>query len=121
MEAPHLREGRRGERIACRFLLNQGFDVLARRYKGRAGELDIIAFEQDTLVFVEVKKRNTDQFGDALSAITRIKQRHMVKSALWYMKKHTCFNRRVRFDAVGLDGEQVKIVKSAFMVEDDGR
>jgi hypothetical protein len=45
----------------------------------------------------------------------------MVKSALWYMKKHKCFDRHVRFDAVGLDGEQVKIVKSAFMVEDDGR
>ena len=110
-----------GEETAVRALKKRGYKILERNHTTRFGEIDVIAEEGGCLVFVEVKKRNTDQFGDALSAITRTKQRHMVKSALWYMKKHKCFDRHVRFDAVGLDGEQVKIVKSAFMVEDDRR
>jgi putative endonuclease len=110
-----------GEETAVRALKKRGYKILERNHTTRFGEIDIIAEEGGSLVFVEVKKRNTGQFGDALSAITRTKRRHMVKSALWYMKKHKCFDRHVRFDAVGLDGEQVKIVKSAFMVEDDGR
>ena len=110
-----------GEDTAVRALKKRGYKILERNHTTRFGEIDVIAEEGGYLVFVEVKKRNTDQFGDALSAITRIKRRHIVKSALWYMKKHKCFDRHVRFDAVGLDGEQVKIVKSAFMVEDDGR
>ena len=114
-------EGRIGEETAIKALKRRGYRILERNHATRFGEIDIIAEEGECLVFVEVKKRNTDRFGDALSAITRTKQRHIVKSALWYMKKHRCFNRRVRFDAVGLDGEQVKIVKSAFTVEDDGR
>ena len=113
--------GTAGEETAIKALKRRGYKILERNHATRFGEIDIIAEEGGCLVFVEVKKRNTDQFGDALSAITRTKQRHMVKSALWYMKKHKCFDRHVRFDAVGLDGEQVKIVKSAFLVENDGR
>ncbi len=110
-----------GEEAAVKALKKQGYKILERNHATRFGEIDVIAEEDGCLVFVEVKKRNTDQFGDALSAITKAKQQHMIKSALWYMKKHKCFNRHVRFDAVGLDGERVKIVKGAFMVEDDRR
>ena len=114
-------EGLRGEDTAIRTLKKKGYRIIERNHRNRLGEIDVVAEEGGCLVFVEVKKRNTGHFGDALSAITRTKQQHMVKSALWYMKKHKCFDRRVRFDAVGLDGEQVKVVKSAFMVEDDRR
>jgi putative endonuclease len=114
-------EGLIGEETAIKALKKRGYKILERNHTTRFGEIDVIAEEGGCLVFVEVKKRNTGRFGDALSAITRTKQQHMVKSALWYMKKHKCFDRRVRFDAVGLDGEQVKVVKSAFMVEDDRR
>ena len=116
-----LREGSLGEEQAVKALKRQGYKILERNHRTRFGEIDVIAEEGGTLVFIEVKKRNTGQFGDALAAITKTKQRHMVKSALWYMKKHRCFDRSVRFDAVGLDGEQVKIVKNAFLVEDNGR
>jgi putative endonuclease len=113
--------GSLGEETAIKTLKKRGYKILERNHTTRFGEIDIIAEEGGYLVFVEVKKRNTNQFGDALSAITRIKQQHIVKSALWYMKRNKCFDRRVRFDAVGLDGEQVKVVKGAFMVEDDRR
>ena len=110
-----------GEDQAIKALAKRGYKILERNHTNRFGEIDVVAEEGGCLVFVEVKKRNTGQFGDALAAITKTKQRHMVKSALWYMKKHRCFDRSVRFDAVGLDGEQVKIVKNAFLVEDNGR
>jgi putative endonuclease len=114
-------EGSLGEDQAVKALKKWGYKILERNHTTRFGEIDVIAEEGGCLVFVEVKKRNTDRFGNALSAVTKMKQQHIVKSALWYMKKHKCFDRRVRFDAVGLDGEQVKIVKSAFMVDDDRR
>jgi putative endonuclease len=113
--------GSAGEEAAIKTLKKSGYKILERNHNTKFGEIDIIAEEGGCLVFVEVKKRSTDRFGDSLSAITKTKREHMVKSALWYMKRHKCFGRRVRFDAVGLDGEQVKIVKSAFLVEDDRR
>ena len=116
-----ISEGALGEEEAVMALKRQGYKILERNHRTRFGEIDVIAEEGGALVFIEVKKRNTGRFGDALSAVTRTKQRHMVKSALWYLKRHRCFDRRVRFDAVGLDGSRVKIVKNAFLVEEDGR
>ncbi len=113
--------GTAGEESAIKALKKQGYKILERNHTTRFGEIDIIAEEGGYLVFVEVKKRNTEQFGHALAAVNRTKQQHLVRSALWYIKKHNCFNRHVRFDAVGLDGERVKIVKGAFMVDDDRR
>ncbi len=113
--------GSLGEDLAIKALKKQGYRILERNHTTRFGEIDIIAEEGGCLVFVEVKKRNTALFGDALSAVTKTKQQHVVKSALWYLKQHKCFDRHIRFDAVGLDGDQVKIVKAAFMVEDDRR
>lgn len=114
-------EGSLGEEQAVKALKREGYKILERNHRTRFGEIDVIAEEGGALVFVEVKKRNTDRFGDALSAITKTKQRHMIKSALWYMKRHRCFDKRMRFDAVGLDGTRVKIIKNAFLVEEDGR
>lgn len=64
MTAPHLLMGRLGERVACRFLMTEGFDVLARRFKARRGEIDLIAFEGNVLVCVEVKTRASRAFGE---------------------------------------------------------
>ena len=84
----------------------------------RLGEIDVIAEEGGCLVFVEVKKRNTERFGEAICAIDEQKKRHLVKAALFYMKMHDCFDRSVRFDVMGIDNERIKIVKNAFLVEE---
>ncbi len=114
-------QGLLGEEQAIKVLKKRGYKILERNHRTKFGEIDVIAEEGGCLVFVEVKKRSSRHFGEALEAITRTKQRHMVRSALWYMKKHRCFDRSARFDAVGLDGDQIKIVKNAFLVENDGR
>jgi putative endonuclease len=111
-------EGREGEVRAEKTLRKEGYTILEKNFRTRFGEIDIIAEEKGCLVFVEVKKRNTPTFGDPLHAINRRKKQHMIKSALFYMKSHNAFNRNVRFDVVGIDGDKVKIIKNAFMVED---
>ncbi len=84
----------------------------------RCGEIDIVAEHKGYLVFVEVKKRNTPYFGDPLDAIDKRKKDHIVKSALYYMKKNKCADRKVRFDVVGITGDTIKIVKNAFAVDE---
>ncbi|OPY73048.1 MAG: hypothetical protein A4E62_00662 [Syntrophorhabdus sp. PtaU1.Bin002] len=110
-------EGQEGEERAVRILKKEGYRIIERNYRTRFGEIDIIAEEKDYLVFVEVKKRNTPAFGDPFHAIDARKRQHMIKSALFYLKNHNCFDRRVRFDVVGVDGDGVKIIRHAFILE----
>ncbi len=116
--APSSREeGLRGEDMAIKTLRRNGYRIIERNFRSRLGEIDVIAEEGECLVFVEVKKRNTLLFGDDLCAIGGAKQRHIVKTALFYMKTHRIPERRVRFDVIGIDGEKVKLVKNAFSAD----
>ncbi len=111
-------EGREGEEKAEKTLKKQGYTIIEKNFRTRFGEIDIIAEEKGCLVFVEVKKRNTPSFGNPFNAVTARKRQHLIKSALFYMKSHDSFNRKVRFDVVGIEGDKVKIIKNAFMVEE---
>ncbi len=111
-------EGREGEEKAERTLKKQGYTIIEKNFRTRFGEIDIIAEEKGCLVFVEVKKRNTPSFGGPFNAVNTRKRQHLIKSALFYMKSHDSFNRKVRFDVVGIEGDKVKIIKNAFMVEE---
>jgi putative endonuclease len=113
-------EGLLGEEIAIETLKGKGYKVVERNHRNRLGEIDVIAEEGGCLVFIEVKKRNSARFGESLWAIDARKRRHLIRAALLYMKIHKSFDRSVRFDVIGIDGERVKIVKNAFLVEDDG-
>ena len=109
--------GAEGEDRATTSLKKQGYRIIEKNFRSPFGELDIIAEEGGYLVFVEVKNRKSSSFGTALQAINNTKKKHMIKTAMFYMKTHRCFNRRVRFDVVGIDSENVKIVKHAFILE----
>jgi putative endonuclease len=110
-------EGIKGEEQATVALKDKGYKIIEKNYRSPFGELDIIAEEGGYLVFVEVKKRNTQTFGDPFQAVNAVKKKHIVKTAMFYMKTHKCFDRKVRFDVVGIDRENVKIVKHAFILE----
>ncbi len=109
--------GTEGEDRATTSLKKEGYRIIEKNFRSPFGELDIVAEEGGYLVFVEVKKRNSPVFGTSLHAINNTKKKHMIKTAMFYMKTHRCFDRRVRFDVVGIDSENVKIVKHAFMLE----
>jgi putative endonuclease len=114
MIAPHLLQGRKGERVAARFLLKQGFDILARRYRGRSGELDIIALEQDTLVFVEVKTRSSIRFGEPWEFVDWQKQQILRRTAEEFIADHDLGQYTYRFDIVSVVRKEAQLFRNAF-------
>jgi putative endonuclease len=97
-----LAKGRRGEDLAHRFLRRQGFTIVARNYRLSAGdaEADLIAWEGETLVLVEVKSRQTDEYGPPERAIGEQKQAHLIRVAREYIRKTQTPWEQVRFDVV---------------------
>ena len=114
MTAPHLLKGRQGERIACLFLLKNGFDILARRHKNRAGELDIIAFEQSTLVFIEVKTRTSSKFGEPWEFVDWQKQKILFNAAEEFIAENDLGQYAFRFDIVSVVGKEAQLFRNAF-------
>ncbi len=102
-EAPHLAVGRRGEDLAHRYLQRQGYTVVARNYRipGQV-ELDIVAWDGPTLVFVEVKTRTSSEFGTPDRAIGREKREHLFRAAAAYLKQARVDWKAVRFDIVNV-------------------
>ena len=91
--------GNRGEREAARFLRKRGYRILVRGYRTRRGEIDLIARDGDTLVFVEVKTRRT---GQPAEAVTPEKQRRLALAGLEFVKKYGLRGQRARFDVIAI-------------------
>jgi putative endonuclease len=96
-------EGSRGEVFARNYLLQQGWTILQAPYECTVGEIDIIALDGDALVFVEIKTRTSRAYGDPVLAVTRNKQKRMIKTARHYLAhaQPTGFIF-CRFDVMGL-------------------
>lgn len=111
--------GRHGEELAASFLARNGYRILERNYRAASCELDIIAMDGHTLVFVEVKSRRGGEFGSPAESVTPHKQRQMGKAALMYIARHKKENTPCRFDVVGVtaqagDKPTVEVIKDAF-------
>jgi putative endonuclease len=111
--------GKRGEDCAMAELMRRGYAILARRYRTRHGEIDIVAREGSTTVFVEVKARATGEFGTAAEAVSRRKQRRLVRMAVDYLARSGLADQPCRFDVVAIDGlgsgrEKVTVYTHAF-------
>jgi len=110
--------GKKGEDVALRFLKKNGYRVIERNYVCKMGEMDIIAKEKDTLVFVEVKTRTSTTFGPPQLAVNPKKQSQMSKVALHFLKEKNLEDVRARFDVVailmGARGEEIELIKDAF-------
>lgn len=115
-----VRLGLIGEDLACQELERLGYAVLARRYRRRGGEIDIIARDGDTLVFVEVKTRDGGRFGTGAEAVTQLKRRRLVGTALDYLARHRAVECPCRFDVVsvhlGERGPDIEVFQNAFSV-----
>jgi putative endonuclease len=95
--------GKLGEDLACGELERRGYEIVARRYRTRVGEIDIIATDGPTIVFVEVKARAGDEFGGAAVAVTAWKQRRIGLMARDYLARRRIVDRPCRFDVVAVD------------------
>ena len=94
--------GKTGEDLACAELERHGYAIVARRYRRRGGELDIIARDGKTMVFVEVKAREGRAFGEASEAVTAHKRQKITQLALDYLMRHRLTNCPCRFDVVSI-------------------
>jgi putative endonuclease len=110
--------GKTGEDLACLELERRGYAILARRYRRRGGELDIIAKDGATLVFVEVKARDGRAFGEGTDAVTWYKRRRITRLALDYMMRHHITDCPCRFDVVSIHFDAgrptVEVFQNAF-------
>ena len=112
--------GTDGERAAERFLRARGYTILARNYRCPLGEVDLIALDGGTVVFVEVKTRRGA--GSPFDAVDPRKQRQIARAAEHYLNAHRLQDRDVRFDVVGVSpdggGLACELVQDAFAVDE---
>lgn len=94
--------GQRGELEAERYLLRLGMVIVARGYQDKFGEIDLIAVDGETIVFVEVKTRTSDVAGLPAEAVDGVKQKHMTKTAVGYLKWHRLTECSARFDVIAI-------------------
>ena len=101
LRGPH--RGTPGESLACRHLAGKGFAILARNYRCRSGEVDVIARHGEATVFVEVKERHGASHGAGCDSVTFGKRRRIVRAARLYAAAHGLDETPLRFDVVSID------------------
>ncbi len=95
--------GHEAETMAADFLQDQGYRIINRNWRCRWGELDLIAQEGETLVFIEVKARSSHDFGSPEESLTRTKQRKLLKAAWQYLQSANMLESEWRFDLIAID------------------
>ncbi len=99
--ALHIKFGREGEKAALDFLIEKGYKILEVNYKLHPLEVDIIAMDREFIVFVEVKTRQTDEYGHPVEFITGKKEQNLIRVADYYLQ-YKMPNREGRFDVITL-------------------
>jgi putative endonuclease len=94
--------GERGERAAARYLRRLGYTIVSRRERGRMGELDLVAVDGRTVVFIEVKTRRTHDAGHPAEAVGPEKQQRLTRLALAFLKRHDLLEQKARFDVLAI-------------------
>lgn len=103
--------GNKAEDIASKYLLDKGFKILERNFHSRYGEIDIIALDKDTIVFIEVKYRKNNNFGTPLESISLSKIKSICKTAKFYLKSE---EKDSRFDVISIESDNIEHITNAF-------
>jgi putative endonuclease len=113
--------GAEAEALAAAYLVKIGYKIIAQNINYRFGELDIIAFDKQTLVFIEVKHRRSQSYGAPYEAVTRSKQHKIILAAQAYLQKYSKNMPVCRFDVVSLVGDlkspHLEHIRDAFLAE----
>lgn len=118
--AAHIRRGASGEKLACRHVRGHGYKILYRNFRGRSGgEIDIVCRDRDTLVFVEVKTRSSENFGRPFETIRTDQKRRISRGALAWLRMLDNPDILFRFDFVEVvmtegAGPRVELIQNAF-------
>jgi putative endonuclease len=108
--------GKSAEHRAAAYLIDRGYAIVARNWRCRLGELDLIAMDGDVLAFIEVRSRADAAHGSPLETIRAGKQRKVAQVASAYLASHTPRAASCRFDVVGITGDDIVLIKDAFRV-----
>jgi len=111
--------GKDNEQVAVDYLQKNGYTIVQRNYRIRGGEIDIIAKDNNTLVFIEVKSRTSTRYGHAIQSLTRQQQKRLSKTAQTYLHQHNLNNQPARFDMIAIQknqymGTEIRLIKNAF-------
>jgi putative endonuclease len=112
LEAPHVL-GQQAEHAAVRLLRSKGYKIIATNFHCQIGEIDAIARDKGELVFVEVRSRSKSQWGDALDAVTKNKQRQVARVAQVYISQKPT-SSTIRFDVIAQTGDELLHIIDAF-------
>lgn len=104
--------GDRYEELATKLLISRGYEILERNYRVKAGEIDIIARIEDTIVFVEVKYRKDSRFGYGIEAVDYRKIRRIYKAAEIYLTLNRKLSSKIRFDCISFLGKKISWTKN---------
>jgi len=114
--------GKQGEEAAAGFLKDSGYKILNRNYKSKLGEIDIVAQDEDVIVFIEVKARHSDRFGLPQESVSRRKQGQISKAAVRFLKENNLLSRKARFDVISVsytaDAPRFNLIKNAFELDE---
>lgn len=106
--------GREQEKRAILFLKKKGYKILKTNYRTPFGEIDIIAYDRNFIVFIEVKYRKNKEYGAPEEAIDIKKKTHIIRSALFYLKYYDKIDSSFRFDVIALTPTTLRHYKNAF-------
>ena len=114
--------GKLGEDLACQELERRGYAIIARRFRTRYGEIDIVAGDGGTTVFVEVRSKTSKEHGTAVETVTRPKQLRVARMALDYLGVTGKLDEPCRFDVVAIDGigtdaVELRVITDAFHLD----
>lgn len=101
------------EEAVAAYLTDHNIKILAKNYRCKFGEIDLIGKEGDCIIFFEVKYRKNDSFGNPLMAVTDKKQKTICKCATLYCLKHQEISQ-IRYDVIGILGSEITWIKNAF-------
>lgn len=108
-------EGVKGEQRAVEYLLAEGYNVLDRNVEyARRGEIDIVCERRGVLVFVEVKSRSSNDYGEAVEAVDRAKRRKLLRAAEAYLSERDINDKDIRFDVITVKNDVVEHIPNAF-------
>lgn len=106
--------GKYYETMASEYLARQGYEIICHNYYSKFGEIDIIARDHEYIVFIEVKYRKTKQFGYPREAVTYQKQRHIIRTAQYFLLTQIGKEASCRFDVIEILDNQITHLVAAF-------
>lgn len=118
MSLMRISTGKRGEELAAAYLAEAGYRIVERNYRCIFGEIDIVAEEREMLIFIEVKSRRSEAYGDPQLAVGHQKQKKISRIAMHYLEEKRLRHRPARFDVVAVKllpaDHQIELIRNAF-------